>query len=72
MEYYLLLTLETTVIAALALRIWLRTGHVGFPVGIGLLYFWSLHGAWSIITDSWVGRVENVIAICSRRCFRSN
>ena len=51
MEYYLLLTLETTVIAALALLLWLRTGHVGFPVGIGLLYFWSLHGAWSIITD---------------------
>jgi hypothetical protein len=51
MEFYLLLLLQTSVIAALALLLWLKTGHVGFPVGIGFLYFWSLYGAWSIVTD---------------------
>ena len=46
MEYYLLLTLETTVIAALALLLWLRTGHVGFPVGI---VYSILVAPWSLV-----------------------
>ncbi len=51
MEFYLLLTLVTAIITVLAFVLWRKTGHVGFPLGIGLLYFWSLYGAWSIVTD---------------------
>jgi hypothetical protein len=51
MEFYAVLTAATAAIVALALVLWFRTGHVGFPVGIGLFYYWSLHGAWSVILD---------------------
>ncbi len=51
MEFYLLLIMVTAAIAALAGVLFLRTRHVGFPIGIGLLYYWSLYGAWWIVTD---------------------
>ena len=51
MEFYLLLVLMTAAIAALAGLLLLKTRHVGFPVGIGLLYYWSLYGAWSVVMD---------------------
>ena len=51
MEFYLVLGLVTAAIAALATLLYLQTRHVGFPIGIGLLYYWSLYGAWSVVTD---------------------
>jgi hypothetical protein len=51
MDFYVVLAATTAAIAALGVLLWLRTGHIGFPVGIGLLYYWSLYGAWSVISD---------------------
>ena len=51
MEFYFVLAAATAGIAALAAVLWLRTRHVGFPIGIGLFYYWSLYGAWSVIID---------------------
>lgn len=51
MEFYVLLSFLTFVILALALAIWRKTGEIAFPLGIGFFYYWSLFGAWSIITD---------------------
>jgi hypothetical protein len=50
-DFYFVLAAVTAAIAALALLLWLRTGHIGFPLGIGLFYYWSLYGAWSVIAD---------------------
>ena len=50
-EFYVLLSFLTFVIFALGLAIWRKTREIGFPLGIGFLYYWSLFGAWSIITD---------------------
>ena len=51
MDFYLLLTGVTTVILLLAWLVWSRTRHLSFPLGIGLIYYWSLFGAWSIVQD---------------------
>jgi hypothetical protein len=50
-DFYLLLTGVTTVILLLAWLVWSRTRHLSFPLGIGLIYYWSLFGAWSIVQD---------------------
>jgi hypothetical protein len=50
-EFYLLLTSATVAICILAWIVWSRTRHISFPLGIGLLYYWSLFGAWSIVGD---------------------
>lgn len=51
MEFYLLLTTATGAIVLLAWLVWSRTHHLSFPLGIGLIYYWSLFGAWSIVQD---------------------
>ncbi|MBI4001537.1 MAG: hypothetical protein HY348_07120 [Nitrospira defluvii] len=51
MDFYLLLTSATAVIVLLAWLVWSRTHHISFPLGIGLIYYWSLFGAWSIVGD---------------------
>ncbi len=51
MDFYFLLTVATVSIAVLALVLWLRTENLSFPLGIALLYYWSLYGAWSVVTD---------------------
>lgn len=51
MEFYLLLVCLTLPICVLALRIWRKTREPAFLLGIGFLYYWSLFGAWSIVTD---------------------
>ncbi|MGB4995113.1 MAG: hypothetical protein WBO50_08130, partial [Nitrospira sp.] len=51
MDFYLLLTGVTIVILLLAGLVWSRTRHLSFPLGIGLIYYWSLFGAWSIVQD---------------------
>jgi hypothetical protein len=55
MEYYIFLTLMTAAIAGLAGLLYGRTRHLGFPVGIALLYYWSLYGAWSIVSGQLSG-----------------
>ena len=51
MSYYLLLAATTGVIAWLTWRIWRKTQDASFVVGLSLIYYWSLYGAWSIIAD---------------------
>lgn len=51
MEWYLLLTVATACIAGLAVLLYLRSGSLSFPLGVLFLYFWSIHGGWSIVAD---------------------
>ncbi len=51
MEFYWVLVVSTTIIAGLAALLFVRTGSVSFPLGMLFLYFWSLHGGWSIVAD---------------------
>ncbi len=52
MQFYVVLTAATGVIGLLTLAIWKKTGSVAFPIGIALLYYWTLLGAWFIVADS--------------------
>jgi len=51
MEYFALLTVATIVIVVLAVALYLRRRDAGTLVGIGVLYYWSLFGAWYIVID---------------------
>ncbi len=51
MEFYLLPMTATLVIGFLTLVLWVKTRHIGFPIGIGLIYYWSLLGSWFVIYD---------------------
>jgi len=52
MQFYVVLTAATAIIGLLTLAIWKKTGSVAFPIGIALLYYWTLLGAWFIVADS--------------------
>jgi hypothetical protein len=69
MEFYFALGLVTAAIAALAGLLFLKTRHLGFPVGIALLYYWSLYGAWSIVTDRIGGDSEKKYDYLTERMF---
>ncbi len=51
MEFYIVLTVATACIAGLAALLYLRSGSLSFPLGVLFLYFWSIHGGWSIVAD---------------------
>ncbi len=51
MEYFALLAIATLVIIVLAVALYLRRRDAGTLVGIGVLYYWSLFGAWYIVID---------------------
>ncbi len=51
MGYYLFLSGITVAIALMAWAVWLKSKHIGYLVGIGILYYWSLTGAWFIVFD---------------------
>ncbi len=51
MEYFALLSIATIVIVVLAVALYLRRRDAGTLVGIGVLYYWSLFGAWYIVID---------------------
>ncbi|HZO90852.1 MAG TPA: hypothetical protein VFB38_21170 [Chthonomonadaceae bacterium] len=51
MEFYVLLAVATIAIVVLGGLVWLRTRNLAFPIGIFFLYYWSLYGGWSIVTD---------------------
>jgi len=50
-QFYVLLVISTVLIFGLAAWIWLKTRNVSFPLGLALIYYLSLYGAWSIVTD---------------------
>lgn len=51
MVYYTFLTTALLLILALSGALWKSTKSFGFLLGLAALYFWSLHGAWAIVTD---------------------
>lgn len=51
MEFYFVLGAATAAITALTALLFLKTRHIGFPAGFGLLYYWSLYGAWSVFAE---------------------
>jgi len=51
MSYLVVLAAFSLAIAFLGWRIWKKTRQISFLIGIALLYYWSLYGAWSVITD---------------------
>ncbi len=51
MEFFSLLAAATAVIAILTLALYRKRKDVGFLVGTGALYYWTLYGAWYIVID---------------------
>jgi len=51
MEFFSMLGVATTVIAVLTLALYRKRKDVGFLVGVGALYYWTLYGAWYIVID---------------------
>lgn len=52
MKFYLVLTVSTGITLILTWILWLRSKNIAFPLGIALIYYWTLYGAWSIV---WLG-----------------
>src|SRR5712692_6893397 len=51
MEYFVLLTASTIVIAILAIALYRRQRDFGVLLATGALYYWSLYGAWFLVID---------------------
>lgn len=51
MEFFAILGAATAAIAALTLALYRKRRDVGFLVGVGALYYWTLYGAWYIVID---------------------
>lgn len=51
MQYFLLLLFFTAVITILTFNLWLKIRNISIPLGILLIYYLSLMGAWCIIYD---------------------
>jgi len=51
MMHYALLSVLTLVIGFLTWKIWKKTNEPAFVLGIALIYYWTLAGAWIIIFD---------------------
>jgi hypothetical protein len=57
---YFILIAATTLSLTLAWAVWRKTGSLDFPIGLALIYYWSLYGGWSIIQNKLDGdRVGN-------------
>lgn len=54
-EYFAVLTVLVAAVLAVTYWLWRRTRNLAFPLGMMALYFWSLHGAWTLIYDLWLG-----------------
>ena len=51
MEFFSILGVATVMIAVLTLTLYRKRRDVGFLVGMGALYYWTLYGAWYIVID---------------------
>src|SRR5229473_2130935 len=51
MEYFVLLTTATALIAILAIALYRRQRDLGVLLATGALYYWSLYGAWFVVID---------------------
>jgi len=71
-EYYEVLTYATLVIAALAVALWVRTRNASIVLGIGVLYYWSLYGAWFLIDDMLGGSSGRLYGYLEAKMFAIN
>ena len=55
MVFTLILTIATLACIGMAFALYHRTRSLAFVYGITVLYFWTLHGAWSIVKDAFGG-----------------
>lgn len=55
MYYFSFLTVALLLVLALCWALWTRARSIGFLLGIGVLYYWSLYGAWTIVADGQEG-----------------
>jgi hypothetical protein len=51
MSYFVFLTINLLAMLVLCVGLWRRTRSIAFPFGFAVLYFWTFHGAWAIVTD---------------------
>lgn len=51
MIHYIFLSIYTIIILFLVYLIWKKTRNIGFVLGFGFLYYWSLLGSWFIVFD---------------------
>ena len=51
MVFTLILTIATSACLGMAFALYHRTRSFAFVLGIAVLYFWTIHGAWSIVND---------------------
>lgn len=51
MEFFAMLTMATLMILVLTAALYRKRKDVGFLVGVGALYYWTLYGAWYIVID---------------------
>lgn len=63
MLHYLLLAVYTLLIVFLTWKIWKKTREIAFVIGIGLIYYWSLMGAWFIVYDELTGQKGKEIGL---------
>ena len=69
MDFYVVLTLATAAIVALAALLSVITRQISVLAGIGLLYYWSLYGAWSIIGAHLGGESDKQYDYLAERMF---
>lgn len=63
MWFFVLLTIYTGIIYYLGHRIWKKTRQISFPIGIALLYYWSLLGSWFFVYDDLSGGAGAAIGL---------
>lgn len=51
LDFHFLLVAVTLVYCLLVLLVWQRSRNPGFPMGFFFLYYWTLSGAWDLVTD---------------------
>lgn len=51
MTHYIFLLIYTLLILFLVYKIWIKTKNIGFVLGFGFLYYWSLLGSWFVVFD---------------------
>src|SRR5579864_5019598 len=51
MIYYALLFISSLLVLVLAIAIFRKTRQAGFVLGFGFIYYWTLYGAWLIVSS---------------------
>ncbi|HXX44005.1 MAG TPA: hypothetical protein VEJ38_04710 [Candidatus Acidoferrales bacterium] len=51
MSYYAVLSVASVLILLGGIQIWRKTRTIAFPLGIAMLYYWSLFGGWFLTID---------------------